>query len=160
MPCAEINNLPNPNRSGTAATLDRRILTRSETARLLEAAWPGRGFALYLMLYHTGCRVSEALALRWEDLSLEDLLPTLTVLHGKGGKDRVIRLSEPLRQTRVELRPADLMFATRTGRPLARNNVWTSPRRNVARRPSAMTGLTWLCDRTGCRLGKCGRGLP
>ena len=102
-PCAEINDLPNPHRSGTAAALGRRILTRTETARLLEAARPGRDFALYLTLYHTGCRVSEALALRWEDLNLEGLLPTLTVLHGKGGKGRVIRLSEPLRETLVEL---------------------------------------------------------
>ena len=137
-PCAEINDLPNPLRSGTAAALGRRILTRTETARLLEAARPDRDFALYLTLYHTGCRVSEALALRWADLNLEGLLPTLTVLHGKGGKGRVIRLSEPLRKTLAELRPAaarpeGLVFATRTGRPLARNNVWTSLRRTAQR---------------------------
>jgi integrase/recombinase XerD len=137
-PCAEINDLPNPHRSGTAAALGRRILTRTETARLLEAARPGRDFALYLTLYHTGCRVSEALALRWVDLNLEGLLPTLTVLQGKGGKGRVIRLSQLLRETLVELQPAaarpdDLVFATRTGRPLARNNVWTSLRRTAQR---------------------------
>ena len=109
-PCAEINDLPNPNRSGTAAALGRRILTLTEMARLLEAAQPGRDFALYLTLYHTGCRMSEALALRWEDLNLEGLMPTLT-----------------------ELRPPDLVFATRTGRPLARNNVWTSLRRTAQR---------------------------
>ena len=80
--------------------------------------------------------MSEVLALRWEDLNLEGLLPTLTVLHGKGGQGRVIRLSNPLRETLVELQPAaaraeDLVFATRTGRPLARNNVWTSLRRTA-----------------------------
>ena len=145
-PCAEINDLPNSHRSGTAAALGRRILTRTETARLLEAARPGRDYALYLTLYHTGCRVSEALALRWADLNLEGLLPTLTVLHGKGGRGRVIRLSEPLRETLVELRPAaarpeDLVFATRTGRPLARNNVWTSLRR-TARRAGIERGIS------------------
>jgi len=137
-PCAEINDLPNPNRSGAASALNRRILTRTEVARLLEAARPGRDFALYLMLYHTGCRVSEALALRWEDLNLEGLLPTLTVLQGKGGKGRVIRLSERLRETLIELRPQDavpdgIVFATRTGRPMARNNAWTSLRRAARR---------------------------
>lgn len=137
-PCAEINDLPNPNLSGTASTLSRRILTRTEVARLLEAARPGRDFALYLMLYHTGCRVSEVLALRWEDLNLEGLLPTLTVLQGKGGKGRVIRLSERLRETLVELRSSGaeqdgLVFSTRTGRPIARNNVWTSLRRAAQR---------------------------
>ena len=137
-PCAEINDLPNPNRSGTASALNRRILTRTEVARLLEAARPGRDFALYLMLYHTGCRVSEALALRWEDLNLEGLLPTLAVRQGKGGKGRVIRLSERLRETLIELRPQDaapdgLVFSTRTGRPIARNNAWTSLR-SAARR--------------------------
>ena len=47
-PCAEINDLPNPNQSGTASALGRRILTRTEVARLLEAARAGRDFALYL----------------------------------------------------------------------------------------------------------------
>ena len=137
-PCAEINDLPNPNLSGTASSLSRRILTRTEVARLLEAARPGRDFALYLMLYHTGCRVSEALALRWEDLNLVRHLPTLTVLQGKGGKGRVIRLSERLRETLAELQPPDaeperFVFATRTGRPIARNNAWKSLRRAAHR---------------------------
>ncbi|MXZ43182.1 MAG: tyrosine-type recombinase/integrase [Caldilineaceae bacterium SB0666_bin_21] len=145
-PCAEINDLPNPNLSGTTSALSRRILTRTEVARLLEAARPGRDFALYLMLYHTGCRVSEALALRWEDVNLEGLLPTLTVRQGKGGKGRVIRLSERLRETLIELRPQGaapdgIVFATRTGRPMARNNAWTSLRR-AARRAGIDRGIS------------------
>ncbi len=137
-PCAEMNDLPNPNLSGTASALSRKILTRTEVARLLETARPGRDFTLYLLLYHTGCRVSEALALRWEDLNLDGLFPTLTVLQGKGGKGRVIRLSERLRQTLADLQPPDaepdgLVFATRTGRPMARNNAWTSLRRAAQR---------------------------
>ncbi len=137
-PCAEINDLPNPNQSGTASALGRRILTRTEVARLLEAARAGRDFALYLTLYHTGCRVSEALALRWGDLNLDSQPPILTVLQGKGGKGRLIRLSDRLRQTLIELRPPDaeqdgLVFATRTGRPIARNNTWKSLRRTAQR---------------------------
>ncbi|MCE2466394.1 MAG: tyrosine-type recombinase/integrase [Caldilineaceae bacterium] len=137
-PCAEIKDLPNPNRSGTASALGRRILTRTEVARLLEAARAGRDFALYLTLYHTGCRVSEALALRWGDLNLDSQPPILTVLQGKGGKGRVIRLSDRLWQTLIELRPPDaeqdgLVFATRTGRPIARNNTWKSLRRTAQR---------------------------
>ena len=137
-PCAEIKDLPNPNQSGTASALGRRILSRTEVARLLDAARVGRDFALYLMLYHTGCRVSEALALRWEDLDLDSQPPMLTVVQGKGGKGRVIRLSDRLRKTLVELRPPDaerdgLVFATRTGRPIARNNAWTSLRRTAQR---------------------------
>ena len=62
----------------------------------------------------------------------------LTVVQGKGGKGRVIRLSDRLRKTLVELRPPDaerdgLVFATRTGRPIARNNAWTSLRRTAQR---------------------------
>lgn len=137
-PCAEINDLPNPNRSGTASALSQRILTRTEVARLLEAARAGRDFALYLMLYHTGCRVSEALALRWEDMNLDSQPPVLTILQGKGGKGRVIRLSDRLRKTLVEWRPPDaaqdgFVFATRTGRPIARNNAWKSLRRTAQR---------------------------
>ena len=134
-PMADTNLLPAGARLVVreAAALGRRILTHTETARLLGAARPGRDYALYLMLYHTGCRVSEALALRWAYLNLEGLLPTLTVLHGKGGKGRVIRLLALLRETLVELRPEDLVFATRTGRLLARNNVWTSLHRIAQR---------------------------
>ncbi len=137
-PCAEINDLPNPNQSGTASALSRRILTRTEVARLLQSARAGRDFALFLMLYHTGCRVSEALTLRWGDLILDSQPSMLTVLQGKGGKGRVIRLSDRLRKTLVELRPPNaeqdsLVFATRTGRPIARNNAWTSLRRAAQR---------------------------
>lgn len=137
-PCAEINDLPNPNQSSTASALGRRILSRTEVARLLEAARAGRDFALYLMLYHTGCRVSEALALCWGDLDLDSQPPMLTVLQGKGGRGRVIRVSDRLRKTMIELRPPDaerngLVFATRTGRSIARNNVWTSLRRTAHR---------------------------
>jgi integrase/recombinase XerD len=47
--------------------------------------------SLVLLLLDTGCRISEALALRPEDISDRTL-----VLHGKGGKDRVVPYSSAL----------------------------------------------------------------
>lgn len=49
---------------------------------------------LLLLGAHAGLRVSEILALRWEDIDLDRRV--LTVLHGKGGKRRTVHLSRTL----------------------------------------------------------------
>lgn len=48
---------------------------------------------LIMILLDTGCRISEALELRVEDVDLDNLLLTL---HGKGRKDRKVPFSLPL----------------------------------------------------------------
>lgn len=55
-----------------------------------DAAASCRDRALLLLLYNTGARVSEALALRPRDLQLER--PKQVRLHGKGGKERICPL--------------------------------------------------------------------
>src|ERR1017187_3129456 len=49
-----------------------------------------RNRALLTVLYRTGLRISELLALRLKDVDLE--AGTLTVLHGKGDRRRVVGL--------------------------------------------------------------------
>ena len=50
---------------------------------------------LLLTLADTGCRIDEALSLRWEDVDFDNLLLTVT---GKGNKQRKIPFSFELRE--------------------------------------------------------------
>ncbi|MBN1421841.1 MAG: tyrosine recombinase [Planctomycetes bacterium] len=111
------------------------ILTQEETERLLEAAsrlpsrHPLRNRALLEFLYASGARVSEATALRLEDLRL-DL--GCVRLFGKGSKERIVPIHARARETieryvreeRPREVPSRIVFATRTGGPLRRENVW------------------------------------
>jgi integrase len=50
---------------------ERRFLTRDELGRLLDGA-PSKGRPLFDLLAATGLRISEAIALRWSDLHLDE----------------------------------------------------------------------------------------
>ncbi|MGH8845815.1 MAG: site-specific integrase [Polaromonas sp.] len=86
-----------------------------------------RDHALLLFLYNTGARVSEALGVRLQDLSLVE--PWQVRLHGKGGKDRFCPL---WRDTVVALRSLPvaregeagaLLFRNRRGEPMTRDGA-------------------------------------
>ena len=68
------------------------VLTDAEVRALMDACGPGphgaRNRALVALMYRTGLRVSEALSLYPKDLNFE--AGTVRVLHGKGGKARVV----------------------------------------------------------------------
>jgi integrase/recombinase XerD len=71
---------------------------------------------LALLLLDTGCRISEALALRVRDLDMDNMLLTLD---GKGRKQRIIPFSFGLRKALhrfiadFDRKPDSLLFATR-----------------------------------------------
>src|SRR3990170_6875617 len=69
----------------------RHGLTVDDMARLLAAA-EGDTLLLLEVAYATGGRISEVVGLRWQDVDLET---RSALLHGKGGKDRVVPLGEP-----------------------------------------------------------------
>jgi integrase/recombinase XerD len=79
---------------------------------------------LMLMMLDTGCRISEALTLRAEDVDFDNLLMKLD---GKGRKQRVVPISIELRKALyrhiADTDPRRLVFATRTGAFLSRRNV-------------------------------------
>ena len=86
-----------------------------------------RDHTLLLFLYNTGARVSEALGVRNQDLSLSR--PRQVRLHGKGGKDRFCPL---WRETADNLRrlssvreaiPGDVIFRNVRGNALTRDGV-------------------------------------
>ena len=94
-----------------------------------------RDHVLWSFLYHTGARISEALALRHQDIHWGP--PTTVCLHGKGRKERVLPLLKPLA---LELKralaqspgqPDTLVFQNRFGNPLTRWGVGKRVRRTV-----------------------------
>jgi integrase/recombinase XerD len=86
-----------------------------------------RDHALLLMLYNTGARVSEALGVRVEHLSLEH--PRHVRLFGKGSKERLCPLwrdtAAALQRLKVlrDSQPQDWMFCSRGGDRLTRDGV-------------------------------------
>ena len=112
-------------------------LGQGDTARLVTATVPGgrrpqRDRALLELLYASGLRVSEAVALKVHEVNLE--AGYVTVL-GKGGKERVVPMGQHARDAVTEYlggeRPRLLhgtasawLFVRAGGRPLSRQTVW------------------------------------
>jgi integrase/recombinase XerD len=84
-----------------------------------------RDRALLLLLYNTGARISEALALRARDLQLAR--PRQVRLHGKGGKDRVCPLwaetTAAIRLLPVDPDSEESIFRNARGGPLTRDGA-------------------------------------
>lgn len=80
----------------------REAFTEADLARLLAVAEPVDA-ALVLLGARGGLRLAEALALTWADVHLNDTAPTLTVRHGKGGKDREVLLVPELTEALAAL---------------------------------------------------------
>jgi integrase/recombinase XerD len=84
-----------------------------------------RDRALLLLLYNTGARVSEALALRSRDLQLER--PRQVRLYGKGGKERICPLWPEtvalLRMLVADTSPDAHIFRSKRGGPLSRDGA-------------------------------------
>ena len=116
---------------GASAVINR------EPVRLLAV----RDRAVMELLYATGCRASELIAIRLEDLNLADRVVRLL---GKGSKDRLVPFGVPaaesVRRYLTELRPIHVagklchtLFVTQTCRPLDRFTVWRIVRASARR---------------------------
>tara|TARA_R110002111_G_scaffold67833_2_gene110301 strand:- start:8634 stop:9206 length:573 start_codon:yes stop_codon:yes gene_type:complete len=73
------------------------VLTKNEVQRLLDACgkekWTDRrNYALIMLLYRSGLRIAETLALRPCDIELDR--GSIRVLHGKGGKARTVGIDQ------------------------------------------------------------------
>jgi integrase/recombinase XerD len=107
-------------------------VTRMVTTTVPGGRRPQRDRALLELLYASGLRVSETVALKVHEVNLE--AGYVTVL-GKGGKERVIPMGQPAREAIVEYlggeRPKLLrgkaspwLFVRAGGLPLSRQMVW------------------------------------
>jgi len=85
-----------------------------------------RNYALVILLYATGLRVSEALNLQWSEVENG----WLRVNQGKGGKDRYVPIPEQAEEALHEYKKAcpfsltKTMFANQQGTPLSRLGVY------------------------------------
>jgi integrase/recombinase XerC len=115
-----------------------RALNVDETFALLEAAedgpWAQRDGALVELLYGSGLRVSEAVNLT---VGQVDLRQGVVRVHGKGGKERVVPLSDISRQKLVPLlegqSPQAPVFRSSSGGPLSRQQAYQIVRTAAAR---------------------------
>jgi site-specific recombinase XerD len=108
------------------------FLTQPELAAILGAPAPDtasgrRDRLLWSLLYHTGARVSELLAVQRQDIRWGPI-PTVQ-LQGKGRKERSVPLLKPLAadlKRYLKDRPLEAttpLFANRFGQPLTRSGV-------------------------------------
>ena len=104
--------------------LSNRILTETEVFKLIEYTPKLRDKALIRFLYSTAVRVEEAHKMCWKDINNG----VLTV-HGKGGKNRFIRLTEETLELLESIRPEDWqpddpVWVSRKGNPLSTCRMW------------------------------------
>lgn len=107
------------------------FLTRDEVQAILaqtNGSWTGRrDHLLFLLLYNTGARVSEILALRAKDALAGDVRQVR--LHGKGRKERLVPLWRSTRQClrqwvkHNQLTDDSPLLPNRFGEPITRSGV-------------------------------------
>jgi site-specific recombinase XerD len=125
------------------------FLTRGEVEAILAATgetWAGRrDYLLFLLLYNTGARISEILALRVRDALLAD--GRYLALQGKGRKQRSVPL---WRNTQTRLRqwikenhgePESPLLPNRFGQPLTRSGASWQLRQILQRAAAKMPSL-------------------
>jgi integrase len=156
------------------ARLTRRSPIEMETVKELidKLAEPSRSIAA--LLARTGLRIGELLALRWQDIDLQQRLLSVnqTVYEGhfdepktKRSKRRIplgpqcVEILAALKRT--EATPSTLVFSARNGSPLSRRNLLNRQLKPAAK-ALKLTGVNWhwfrhahatLLDSTGTPLG-------
>lgn len=120
------------------------VLTKEEIVRLFTHTTYEKSLLLMQLLYASGLRVSECLKLRVEDLEPSQRIAW--VRGGKGGKDRMVILSEALvRRLLKYLARSGIssgpLFLGRGGRPMRPRNVQKIIR-ETARRAGIMKPVT------------------
>ena len=117
-------------RKNTPRRFPVEVLTPEEAVSLIKtcsakASTGLRNRALLTVLYRAGLRIAEALALRLKDVNVE--AGTLTVLHGKGDRRRVVGLDAGAaavlgqwleRRTALGLNGRHFVFCTLKGQPI------------------------------------------
>lgn len=111
-----------------AEALHRRVLSEANIVRLRDACQTPREKALIYTLYDSGARISELLALTWQDVQPREAGKgaVLHIVCGKGRKEREAGIRQDayaaLRSIRPETATAeDFVFATRSGRHVDRH---------------------------------------
>lgn len=108
---------------------ERAVLTRDQAALVLAAA--GKTYRpMFLLALHSGLRIGELLALTWADVSSDSVTVRRTVSgksyappKTKAGRRRVPVSPEIIAALEPRSKPDDLVFTSRTGKPLNARNA-------------------------------------
>jgi integrase len=154
-PCSRVK------KAATRGKKPQRSLTEDEANALVRTATGTRDEALIVMALRTGMRQGELAALRWEDLDLDSVRPSVTVRNSadtrtrtvitptKTGEERVIRLGprtvEVLKQHRARQRK-ERMAATSWEDP---GWVFPNTKGKVRRRDSVMRSFRRMLAEAG-----------
>ncbi len=120
----------------------QRVLSRGTIERALDACQTDRESALVRCLYSSGARISEVLALRWQDVTprqaKDGMAATLYIAHGKGDKDRTVGIDADAYAALLRLRgddtqPDAYVFSTRTGKAVDRQAAHATLKRILRR---------------------------
>ncbi len=129
-PALENRKVTMPRRRRNADSRSREYLTEAEVQRLMAAAakasrYGGRDRTLVLLMFRHGLRVSEAVALRWDAVHLEE--GSLDVARLKNGKPSTHPLTgeelRALRKLRREWPDSPFLFCSERGGPMTADNV-------------------------------------
>ncbi len=119
--------------------LAERILPEADVLRMIHQATKPRDYALLMVLYSTGARVSELAGLRWRDCQERKEGGQLT-LFGKGERTRTVLIGRATWQALLDLQnfaSADKhVFRGQRG-PLTRKGLW-----DVVKRACKEAGIT------------------
>lgn len=128
------------------------VLSRDETAALLNHL-PGIYHTIGSLLYGSGLRLAECLALRVKDIDLHRA--AVTVRHGKGGKDRQVPLANVLIDPlRTQLREVERRHQIEL--KAGRGDVYM-PHALARKYPRAQHDLAWQFIFPSSRPGPCPR---
>jgi integrase len=109
-----------------------RILSSEETAQLFDAATRMDDFVrpLFHVLFHTGMRLGEALALEWADIEFQH--QRIVIRQSKSGEGRKIPLRDVLADELIRWRPT------------AKGSQWLFPARYDHSKPMQSVRKGWL----------------
>lgn len=125
--------------------LAQKLLTEEDIFKLIHSEQNPRNRLLLRLLYVSAARISEALALKWEDLTPREPGGQVTIF-GKGGKTRQVLIPEPLWSDLNSARTErdDFVFPSpkNQGEPLCRKSGWY-----IVKQASRRAGINW---KTSC----------
>lgn len=112
------------------------VLTQDEVAALIKAAKGKRTRLVVEFLYSSGCRVSECVKLRLDDVDLKERIAK--VRGGKGNKDRMIILSKEwikhlkkyIKRKKVK---SEFVFSKKNGRPISVDTIQRIIKKSASR---------------------------
>ena len=144
----------------------RKVVDEPTILRMVDRCETPRDTALLLVLYSSGARVSEILALTWQDVTPRtDGGAVLHILFGKGRKQREAGISRTAHSAMLALRdeaaPATApVFSTRTGKALDRQAAHRIIKQVAQRAGVADFSCHWLRHSHASHAAQRGGSLP